>query len=91
MSQRAIVDLRKLGDDLQGSIVPEGYSRANVLLQRAVSVGLAGLNERVAALQDLDNAAWRDSNAKIRQASGLFQQAYARFPAFDRPTPAPYF
>ena len=94
---RTSADFRALRAGLTHVHVPGPYKRANSLTLQAIAHGLRGLRLRMTSLQAgpwtmaQRNAWFQESNREIRAGELLFAQAYAAFPAWARPSPAPRF
>lgn len=85
----------RLGESLSHVSVPAPYHTANEELLQALRVNLHGLGLRVHALgagnyNEAERDAWfTESKALIAESNVLAQKAYASFPQWARPTPAP--
>jgi hypothetical protein len=85
-SERIALDLQALKRDLEATHIPDEYAAADEAVKEAVTVIIAGFQQRMRAIADEDGLAWRESNATLRTGSMLLQQAYAQFPAVDPPS-----
>lgn len=89
-------DLQNLLTDLRTTHTPSQFAAANDSLEAAVELDIAGLNLRAQSLTAAestspdDDAMFSQGMADIRQAAPEFSTAYAEFPGYARPTPAPF-
>ncbi len=92
---RVAANLVRLRQSLQAAHVPGPYVAANAMTLRAISAELHGLALRMHSLEagsytESERDAWfLESKALMTEANTLAQQAYASFPQWARPAPAP--
>jgi hypothetical protein len=87
--QAVVADLHRMRSSLRGSIVPAQFRGANKLLQRAITTTISGLALRDQAIAKNDDRLFHRSRLVLPQGHDLFQQAYAAYPDYARPQPAP--
>ena len=87
--QAVIGDLQTMRSSLTGSVVPSQYHHANVLLVRAIDTTIVGLEDRDRAIATNNDQLFQRSNQLLPEGHTAFQQAYAAFPGYARPQPAP--
>ena len=96
-SQRACVltdkrvagDLDRLIQDLQTTRVPSEYAKASSAVLDACKTEMQGLQLRDRGIGQQDSQSFAQSDALLRAASHSMTIAYALFPPYDRPIPAP--
>jgi hypothetical protein len=86
---KVIGDLKQMSRALSGAVVPSQFRSANDKLKRAILVTVRGLSLLNSAFVVRSNVRFRRSKKVLAQGHLLFQKAYAAFPGFDRPKPAP--
>jgi hypothetical protein len=85
----------RLGESLSHVSVPAAYKTANAEMLRAMRVHLRGLSLRMHSLEagdytEAERDGWfTESKVLIAESNALAQNAYASFPQWARPTPAP--
>lgn len=87
--QRVVDDLNRLIQDLQTTRVPSEYAKANSAVLDACKVEVQGLQLRDRGLGQQDTQSFSQSDSLLRAASHSMTLAYALFPPYDRPIPAP--
>ena len=92
---RTVADLRELAMTLRHVQTPSEYRHANVQTLAGVAGIVQGLELRMSSLGPGDyrlnqREVWfHQSKPRLLQAHDLLQRAYASFPQWDRPMPAP--
>jgi len=92
---RVAADLVRLSESLRSVPVPAQYSSAATQTLRAITTEIHGLGLRMHSLEagnytETERDAWfTQSKALMTEANTLAQHAYASFPQWARPAPAP--
>jgi hypothetical protein len=77
--------------DLKSTFVPSQYEAANAAMIVAVGITIKGLHERVRGLAKPHTPLFGKSRRTLVAAESALAAAYAKFPSYDRPQPAPAF
>jgi len=85
----AIEDLQAMLNALEAIPVPPRYADADRLLREGIAEQIRGLELRNQSIAENDQAAWTEHQVALEQAAAILQQAYAAFPADNRPQPPP--
>ena len=93
--QRVAGDLEQLASGLRIVEEPTQYRDATALTLRATAASVKGLHLRMRSVHAGDYTAaqrerwFHESQAKLLEGHSLIQRAYAAFPEWARPSPAP--
>lgn len=80
-----IVAWQSMLEALRATSVPPRYVAGDGLLTEAIAKSIEGLDLRNRALEQNDNALWRQSASVLDEAEALFQRADQAFPADNHP------
>ncbi len=78
-----------MASELSGPVVPAQFRTANSLLGRAIQITMSGLRSRDEAIAQNNDALFERSSQLLPQGHGLVTRAYAAYPDYARPQPAP--
>lgn len=93
--QRVAADLKRLAAGLRKVEDPAQYRQATALTLKAIAASVKGLSLRMLSLHAgnytmAQRELWfHESRAKLLEGHNLIQRAYAAFPDWARPMPAP--
>ncbi len=87
--QQALATLSGMQKALQSVTVPPRFTEADRLLRDALANNITGLQLRVEALTNQDDAKWTQSKDAIAAAQKAWTAAYAAFPSDNKPPLAP--
>ena len=87
--QHVVSDLQAMRSSLTGTKVPKQFRSANDILQQAIRTTVAGLEFRDEAIAQNDDQLFQRSQQILPAGHALFARAYAAYPGYARPQPAP--